>query len=103
MTLSRQLPHSSQIPLVVPWAVNRRLADERDPAELRVPHDARKGLHADPALADMLVPVRARRERGLRVVGVNHPHIAEAHRRVELLERLHEATRGVDRISRLET
>src|SRR5437773_10065941 len=75
-----QSSHHAQVPPIVPWPVNRRLADERDPAELGMPHDARKGFRADPALADVLVTVRARRECGLRIVGVDHPYILEPHR-----------------------
>src|SRR5437764_13081321 len=103
MTRSCQLVHHPQIPLVVPWAVNRRLADERDSTELGMSHDARKGLRADPAFADMLLPVSPRREGGLRIVRLNHPHIAGGHSRGELLQRLRQAFLSVDRISRLET
>ena len=63
-------------------------------------HDALRGLGPDLPLADVLVPVRTRTECGFGIVGVNHSHLLQPDRSVQLLYGVAKAVGGVDGVTR---
>src|SRR3954451_4649400 len=65
----------------------RRLQQFRDAAEARVVQQEAKGLDADLAVADVLMPVDARAERLLRIVEMKRADIFDSDMRFERIDR----------------
>src|SRR5208283_3631049 len=101
--LQCQFPHHSQIAHVVARPVDRRLTDERNVFQLWVAHDAAKSGGADLPFANVLVAVSVRAKGGLGIVGVNHPHLLYADRRVKMIHGGTQAFDGVDGVPRFKT
>ena len=91
-------PEGADVAAVVAWAVDGGFEEEGavGAAEARMIQDAREGLLADVAAADVLVAVEAGGEGGFRIVDVDYADVFEADRGVGFIEGAVEAFGGAD-------
>src|SRR5229473_6701852 len=105
---TRQLPEHGHIPPVIAGIVNRRLGHKGSPrqsfgrrgAKSRVLQNPRERFRTNLSFSDVLVAVHPSAQRNLRIVRVNHRHVFESDRAINLANRRSQPAFALDVVAR---